>query len=157
MLTRQPTWGAIAWDGLSHYSTSNDTIGFFSRCVEDLELLADVFKLTDIEPTRGTLSVEKTRIAFAKTHVWPKAGPGLKEAWEKAKLLLVRHGADVEEIELPEDFAKVEDWKPPILVSESRASFLGSKCHPVNSVHCRGTADEQRLYTCQGQAGPNRR
>lgn len=125
----QPTWGAIVWDGLSHYSASNDTIGFLTRCVDDLELLAGVFNLTDIEPARGSLSVAKTRIAFAKTHVWPKAGPGLKVAWEKAKSLLARHGAVVEEIELPDDFAKVNDWNPAILANESRASFLGSECH----------------------------
>ncbi|RJE21239.1 hypothetical protein PHISCL_06421 [Aspergillus sclerotialis] len=122
----KPTWGSISWDGLAHFSVSNDTVGFFARCAEDLEVLAGTFRLIDDEPVPESLSVANTKIAFAKTHIWPKAGPGLKAAWEKAISLLSRHGAEVEEIELPEDFSKLKDWNPIILAGEGRAAFLGN-------------------------------
>lgn len=112
---------------MSHFSVSNDTIGFFARSAEDLELLAGAFRLADDEPVPKSLSVAKTKIAFAKTCVWPKAGPGLKAAWQKAISLLSRHGAEVEEVELPEDFDKLQDWYPRILAGEGRAAFLGSE------------------------------
>lgn len=89
--------------------------------------MAGVFRLTDDEPIPESLSVVKTKIAFAKTHIWPKAGPGLKAAWEKAIYLLSRHGAEVEEIGLHADFAKLKDWLPRILTGEGRAAFLGSE------------------------------
>lgn len=103
-------------------------MGFFARSVDDLELLADVFNISDRKPSiPRSLTVENLRIAFAKTHVWPKAGPGLKAVWEKAMQLLTRHGANVEEIDLPGEFAKLQDWHMNILSGEGRAAFLGSK------------------------------
>lgn len=95
--------------------------------MEDLELLADIFKLTDEKPIPRPPSTAGLRIAFAKSHVWPKAGPGLKAAWEKAKLLLTRDGAEVEEIELPTEFSKLSEWHATMQAGEGKAAFLGSK------------------------------
>lgn len=95
--------------------------------MEDLELLAGVFELTDEKPIPRSLSVSGLRIAFARTHVWPKAGSGLKAAWKNAMMQLTRHGAEIEEIELPGDFAKLSEWHTTIVAAESRAAFLGSK------------------------------
>lgn len=105
-----------------------DTLGLYARSVEDLELLASVFQLADDEPLPPTsFSVKGSKIVFLKTHVWPKAGPGTRAAWEKAKELLEKEGANIEEIELPEDFAKISDWHGKVLAGEGRTSFLGSK------------------------------
>lgn len=103
-------------------------MGFFTRSVEDLDLLASVFDLTGDKPIpRSSFSVNKAKIAFAKTHVWPKAGPGLKAAWERAQSLLTGHGAEVEETELPENFSKLKEWHHNIIEGEGRASFRGRK------------------------------
>ena len=74
---------------------------------------------------------------MCKTPVWSKAGPGLEKAWTKAQELLKKHGASVEEIELPGDFAKIDGWHRKVLAGEGRTSFLGSQ-YP--SAH--------RSYTC---------
>ena len=95
--------------------------------MEDLELLARVFDLTDEKPIPRPPSTAGLRIAFAKTHVWPKAGPGLKAAWKDAMLMLTRDGAEVEEIELPKEFSKLSEWHATISAGEGRACFLGSK------------------------------
>lgn len=105
-----------------------DTLGLYARSVEDLELLSGVFQLADDEPVPAEpFSLKGANIAFCKTTVWPKAGPGTKSAWDKAKELLTKHGASVKEIELPEDFANIHDWHANILAGEGRTSFLGSK------------------------------
>jgi Asp-tRNA(Asn)/Glu-tRNA(Gln) amidotransferase A subunit family amidase len=105
-----------------------DTLGLYARSVEDLELLSSVFQLADDEAISSTpFSIKGAKIAFCKTHVWPKAGPGTKKAWEKAKRLVESRGGIVEEIELPVDFAKIKDWHANVLAGEGRTSFLGSE------------------------------
>jgi Asp-tRNA(Asn)/Glu-tRNA(Gln) amidotransferase A subunit family amidase len=105
-----------------------DTLGLYARAAQDLELLSSVFQLADDEPIPSTpFPIKGSKIAFLKTHVWPKAGPGTKAAWEKAKELLSKEGARVEEIELPAEFAKITDWHAAVLAGEGRTSFLGSE------------------------------
>lgn len=75
-------------------------------------------------------SVRGAKIGFLKTHVWPlaPAGPGLVAAWEKAKSLLEKHGAVVEEIEWPDkDFENLTPWHWNIMNGEGRSAFLGRK------------------------------
>jgi Asp-tRNA(Asn)/Glu-tRNA(Gln) amidotransferase A subunit family amidase len=110
-----------------------DTLGLYARSAADLELLSSVFQLADDTPVPSTpFSISGSKIAFLKTHVWPKAGLGLEKAWEKAKRLLEAKGAMVEEIELPEEFAKISKWHADVLAGEGRTSFLGSKCFALS-------------------------
>lgn len=104
-----------------------DTLGLYARSAEDLELLASVFQLADDEPVPSSpFSLKGAKVAFAKTHVWPKAGPGTKAAWEKAKSLLTKEGAIVEGIDLP-GFDAITEWHGNVLNGEGRTSFLGSE------------------------------
>ena len=122
----KPTWGAISREGLAQYSMTCDTLGLYARSVEDLELLSQVFQLKDDEPVPSEpFPIKGSKIAFCKTHVWPKAGPGVQTAWEKAKELLTKEGAAVEEIELPDEFANFVSWHEIVLAGEGRVSFLG--------------------------------
>jgi Asp-tRNA(Asn)/Glu-tRNA(Gln) amidotransferase A subunit family amidase len=104
-----------------------DTLGLYASSVTDLELLSSVFQLLDDEPVASTLfTISDSKIAFVKTHVWPKPGPGLENSWEKAKTLLEANGAKVEEVELPKDFESITKWHTNVLAGEGRTSFLGS-------------------------------
>ncbi|KAE9381858.1 amidase family protein [Stipitochalara longipes BDJ] len=138
----KPTWGAISREGLTQYSITCDTLGLYARSATDLELLSSVFQLADDTPVPTTpLSISGSKVAFVKTHVWPKAGPGLEKAWEKAKSLLEAKGAIVEEIELPEEFSNISKWHADVLAGEGRTSFLGNyllakdKMHPMLHGH----------------------
>lgn len=105
-----------------------DTLGLYARSVADLELLSSVFQLADDEPVPSTpFTISDSKIAFVKTHVWPKAGPGLEKSWEKAKTLLEANGAKVEEVELPKEFGGITKWHADVLAGEGRTSFLGSE------------------------------
>ena len=128
----KPTWGAVSREGVKQYSMTCDTLGLYARSVTDLELLSSVFQLCDDEPLPSKpFSIFGAKIAFVKTHVWPKAGPGLEDAWVKAKALLEAKGAQVEEIELPDEFAKISKWHADVLAGEGRTSFLGSEFIPL--------------------------
>ena len=65
------------------------------------------------------------RVAMLKTHVWTKAGPGLKSAWEAARSLLVEQGYRPVDLELPAEFARMTEWHSNLMAHESRAMFLG--------------------------------
>ncbi|KAI1279314.1 amidase [Xylaria sp. FL0933] len=121
----RPTWNAISREGLKFYSPTLDTIGFFARCVDDLELMADLFGLEDdTSPGDDNFPVKGAKFGVAKTVVWPQAGPGTKSALETAVQLLRSHGAEVEEIELPPEFDRLPEWHSILLHGEGRVTFL---------------------------------
>jgi len=97
-----------------------DTLGLYARSVAGRELLASVFQPAADEPS--SFSLKGVRVAFCKTQMWPKAGAGTKAAWEKAKGLLEGEGVVVEELELPERFARITEWLRDVLAGE-RTSF----------------------------------
>lgn len=123
----KPTWNAISPEGLKIFSISVDTFGFFARSLEDLELLANVYALTDDEDTHVVedLTVDEFKIGMLKTVVWPKAGPGTIAAMQLCADILKKHGADVEEVHLPHEFDSMPDYHEQIVAGDARASFLG--------------------------------
>lgn len=107
---------------------TTDTLGFFTRSIADLELLSQVFKLADDMPIPSSpFSLQGSRIAFCKTSVWPKAGPGTIAAYAKAQEILKSNGALISELELPKEFEMLPEWHGKILAGEGRTSFLGSE------------------------------
>lgn len=121
----KPTWNAVNREGQKIYSPILDTIGLYARCVEDLSLLADVFALSDDAGVDGDgFNLPGAKFAVVKTPVWEKAGLGLISAMEKAVQLLRAHGADVEELELPDEFAELPHWHSIVMNSDGREAFL---------------------------------
>ncbi|WWD21663.1 hypothetical protein CI109_106149 [Kwoniella shandongensis] len=125
----KPTWGAITREGLKIYSISLDTLGLFTRSIEDLKLLAKVFRLEDdIPPPTVPKPLSECRFAYVKTDQWDAesgASPELISAWERSAKLLKSAGAEVVDIELPPSFDKIfPDIGRWMMDGEARASFL---------------------------------
>ncbi|EMC91802.1 hypothetical protein BAUCODRAFT_116827 [Baudoinia panamericana UAMH 10762] len=122
----KPTHGAISREGIAQWCPTLDTCGFFARTVEDLELLSNAFRILDDEPVPShPFDLRTAKIGFCNSYNWSKAGPGTVGAMAKARDLLRRHGAQIEEVELPNDFARVLDWHAIVLAGEGQTSFLG--------------------------------
>ncbi|WRT68115.1 uncharacterized protein IL334_005090 [Kwoniella shivajii] len=122
----KPTWNAISREGLKVYSLTCDTVGLYSRSIEDLELLCEIFNLVDDNPPPSTpLSLAGAKFGFVKTHVWSKAEPSVIDIWGKAKEFLTEAGAEVEEVELPKVFDNMTTWHRNILHMEGYSSFHG--------------------------------
>ncbi|KAK6001427.1 hypothetical protein QM012_002758 [Aureobasidium pullulans] len=119
----KPTWNSITREGQKIYSLILDTLGLYARSIADLDLLADVFALADDE-TPSKFRIEGARFAVLKTMVWPQIGSGGAAAMEKAVSLLRAHGAQVEEIELPEHLNDLPTWHAAVLNSDGRTAFL---------------------------------
>lgn len=143
-LSLQPTWGAISREGLAQYSMTCDTLGFFSRSVEDLELLAGVFKLADDEPISPVaFSLKGANVALCKSPVWSKAGPGTQKAFEKAQELLKKSGATITELDLPQEFTRITEWHAMVLAGEGRTSFLGRQSPSLLHFCCNADGNLQ--------------
>ncbi|KAJ6485934.1 amidase signature domain-containing protein [Mycena sanguinolenta] len=120
----KPTWGAISREGVKVCALNFDTMGFFARSVEDLELLADAARLEDDEKPLVPSTVEGMKFAVCKTHVWPQVGPGTINAFDLAAKLLRAQGASVEELELPEEFASVRQSHLQAFERDARSTFM---------------------------------
>lgn len=122
----KPTWNAITQQGHKTYSLTLDTIGFFARSVDDLELLAKIFALEDDAPREAetAVAIQGAKFAFVRTVVWPEAGPGTLAAMDTAERLLREHGAEVEVVDLPPEFDEMPRWHRIIMDTEARSAFL---------------------------------
>jgi Asp-tRNA(Asn)/Glu-tRNA(Gln) amidotransferase A subunit family amidase len=119
----KPTYSTISNDGSMTYSITVDTVGFFARSVEDLQLVADVFALQDDDvPSEKPLTA--TRIAIMQTPLWHLAGPGTKSAMEKANKILTSHGVKVEEVPFPPEYNDKTALKRMFsLIADGEAQF----------------------------------
>jgi NCS1 family nucleobase:cation symporter-1 len=120
----KPTWNAITREGQKIYSLTFGTLGLYARSVADLELLADTFAIHDDTLAPIDFSIQGAKFALLKTMVWPNVGSGTINALEKAVSLLRAHGAEVEEISLPEHLTALPDWHATVLDSDGRTAFL---------------------------------
>jgi Asp-tRNA(Asn)/Glu-tRNA(Gln) amidotransferase A subunit family amidase len=102
----RPTWGDLRTRGVMEASGTFDTLGILARSVDDVALYRDV--LLGVEPQ----SIEDSlppRIGFCRTHVWPRLEPATRKLLEEAAERLARAGANVVDVDLPTDFAELED------------------------------------------------
>lgn len=120
----KPTWNSITREGQKIYALILDTLGIYARSIADLELMADVFAIFDDIPAPTNFSINGAKFAFLRTMVWPNVGPGTQQALDKAIDILRLHGAEIEEIDLPEKFKDLPAWHGTVLASEGRVAFL---------------------------------
>lgn len=67
--------------------------------------------------------------------VWESAGKGTVNALEKGKEILQKHGAIVEEVQLPAEFDNVPDWHIKIMAAEGRVNFLPEYRKDKTQIH----------------------
>ncbi|KAK2923294.1 Amidase signature domain [Fusarium oxysporum f. sp. vasinfectum] len=113
------------FQGQKIYALMYDTLGWYGRGVDDLILLTDVFDLQDDKDEEHAFKgIEGAHFAICKTSVWSMAGPGTQDALARAADHLRSHGAEVEEIGLPEEFDNAPEWYRIGFHTEGRTSFL---------------------------------
>jgi amidase len=122
-----------------------DVLGLYARSAEDLDLLAEVFDLHDDDESQFA-GLKGAKFAICKTHVWPQAGEGTKQAMEKAATLLKAHGATVEEITLPEVFSNLSEWHRIVLSSDGHAAFLADYRTNKADIHHTLQAHAERSH-----------
>jgi Asp-tRNA(Asn)/Glu-tRNA(Gln) amidotransferase A subunit family amidase len=129
----KPSHGLIPRTGVLQLSRTLDHIGFFSRNVEDLALLAEVLQGydegdPDTRPRAriafSELAAEEPPIppllAFIKTPHWERTAPDTKEAYGE---LIEALGERVEEVELFPSAQDLWDWQRTIMAAEMAANL----------------------------------
>jgi Asp-tRNA(Asn)/Glu-tRNA(Gln) amidotransferase A subunit family amidase len=129
----KPTHGHIPRTGILKLSRTLDHVGFFSRTIEDLALLAEELvghdegdpdtrpraRVSFLELARDEPPIEPM-LAFVKTPHWERVTPHAKEAFAELTAAL---GERVEELDLIPSAADAWSWHKTIMETEMAASF----------------------------------
>jgi Asp-tRNA(Asn)/Glu-tRNA(Gln) amidotransferase A subunit family amidase len=129
----KPTHGLISRYGVMKLSRTLDHVGFFSRTLEDVALLAEVLVGWDAGdpdtrqratiPFRQILAQDPPLdplIAFVKPAVWDRAEADTREAFDE---LAQQLGERAVQVELPPKTAPALDWHRTIMEAEMAASL----------------------------------
>ncbi|KAF2637604.1 Asp-tRNA Asn/Glu-tRNA Gln amidotransferas-like protein subunit A [Massarina eburnea CBS 473.64] len=150
----KPTWNSISREGQKVYSLILDTLGLYARSVDDLKLLLDVFHLVDDEPEEEfAIKGAKFALLTLPQPEWDAPGPGTAAALKKGADLLRAHGAEIEEITLPDEFRPMYDYQLKVLAGEGRVAFLADyytakdQLHPLLISH----VENEKKYTRKEQ------
>ncbi|KAL5333328.1 amidase signature domain-containing protein [Aspergillus crustosus] len=122
----KPTYNAISLEGQKPLAPTFDTLGFFARSIDDLQLLADVFAIRDDEAPED-IPIQSVSVALMKTPMWTQAGSGTITAIEKAVTSLQNCGARVDEVPFPPELSDAQALgriQKVIMSSESQRLFL---------------------------------
>jgi amidase len=103
----RPTYGEHRLHGVMEASGSLDTLGILARSIEDIALYRDV--LLGIDPSPMSEVERPPRIGVCRSHVWGEVEPATQALVEDAALRLARAGAHVEDVNLPAEFARLND------------------------------------------------
>jgi len=113
----KPSFGSINRQGTKFVAESLDTIGIFSRSVEDLALALEVLSgrpVPDFAAFPG-----KPRIGMCRTPRWQDADAATQANLEQAAQLLAKAGATVSDFELPSGSDQLFDRHGIIMGYES--------------------------------------
>ncbi|WP_068303548.1 amidase [Pararhodobacter sp. CCB-MM2] len=117
----KPTWNLVSHEGFKVCAASFDTLGWYARSAEDLDLLAEVFGIEDVP---APASLQGATIAICRSPVWDKAEPATVAAMAEAEARLRAAGAEIRVLDLPPAFDGLTEAHRIIMQAEMRVSFL---------------------------------
>jgi Asp-tRNA(Asn)/Glu-tRNA(Gln) amidotransferase A subunit family amidase len=136
----KPTHGAVSREGAKNYSHTLDTIGWYGRSVDDLELVAREFRLFGIdEPEK--IQLKSLKVGLCRTPYWESADAYARAALTEAGRRLEKAGATVIELELPEPFGGLDHAQHMVIYGEGRGSFLPDYLGPKRHLLARHFID----------------
>ncbi len=114
--------GRIPAAGIKAFAPSLDTVGTFSRSVEDAELLGRLL-LGESLAGPDLISARPLRIGLCRTEYWPRIEPAAAVVLEEAATRLGRAGVEVADIDLPEALHGLGEAQQTIMAFEAGLSF----------------------------------
>jgi len=128
----KPTRGRVDLDGVKALSRALDTLGWFAREPDDLEVLGVV--LDDGWPEGPSLRAaeadpEPPAVALARTPWWDRAGDDGRRAVEDAADGLRDAGARLRELELPARFAGLVEAQQDVMAFDMARSLAWEHEH----------------------------
>ena len=129
----KPSFGLAPRGGVKIQSETLDTVGVFARSIEHCEAwLSSVTQQPGIEAQSDRPSEAALRIAII-TNLLDLASEEMRDAFRRAKTLLIGCGHEVAELTLPRPLANAQDLQATIQSYEvARAYLPESETHPSN-------------------------
>jgi Asp-tRNA(Asn)/Glu-tRNA(Gln) amidotransferase A subunit family amidase len=118
----KPTWGAVSREGLKMASMTLDTVGWYGRCVDDLILVGEVFRLGRADDVE-TIEPKGLRVGLCRSPVWEHIEPAGEAALMLAAKRLAEAGAIVEDLTLPSPCEGLSAAHKNVIYAEGSASF----------------------------------
>ena len=103
----RPTWGDLRMVGVKEAAGSLDTLGLIARSVEDIALYRDVLLGAKPEPLPQASAAP--RIGFCRTPLWEQCEASTQSMLSNLASTLAAAGADVQDVTLPADFARIPE------------------------------------------------
>jgi Asp-tRNA(Asn)/Glu-tRNA(Gln) amidotransferase A subunit family amidase len=147
VLGLKPARGLVDLTGVKALSGALDTLGWFARDAEDLDLLGIV--LADGWPEAPDDPDAPPAVAFARTPWWEAAGDDGRRAVEDAARRLGEAGATVRELELPERFAPLAEAQEQLMAYDMARSLAHELEH-----HAGELSDVLHAFLERGRAVP---
>ena len=128
----KPSFNTINPTGVKPLATSFDTVGVMARSVADCEMVVGVLSgaAWRREGVRAvnrravtTSNIKSARFGLCRTHAWPDAEPATVRAVESCADALIRAGAVVDDVALPDDFAGFLDAQADVLRFDAARVF----------------------------------
>lgn len=143
----KPTYGRLSFEGIKHYSVHLDTVGLYGRCVEDLWLLAQAYRITDTDAL-APRPVRELTIGLCETPMWSQATEDARLALHQAAGLLARAGATIVPVVLPAAFDMLTDQQDVLMHEGGRAAFLPDYLSAPHLLHAdfKAKVDNQRGF-----------
>ena len=138
----KPTYNAFNRRGVFPAAESLDTLGLMARSLDDIELVSDVLEL---RPAAQPVTLTRApRIGLCRTPLWNTAQPETAAAVEDAAARLGKAGAQVKEIELPEEFSGLRNAARETINNYERAAAMAHEWNTQRDAHQRAAAQAHR-------------
>lgn len=103
----KPSFGEVSTQGVKQNTASFDTVGLFTRTVEDLALFRAAVTGFAAKPL-AAIPVNELRIGFCRTMFWERAEAYTKNFLEQTVSTLAKAGAKVADVDLGAPFERFE-------------------------------------------------
>lgn len=129
----KPTPGVIPLGGVKALSPCQDTVGVFTRDVQDAALV-----MTGLNGARSIVAaVDRPRIGVGLSRQWDALRPTTVRALNEAAARLSEAGATVRETLLPAELQDLADAQPQVVAFEARRSLAHERLHHLEELSQR--------------------
>ncbi|MGO9829661.1 MAG: amidase [Myxococcaceae bacterium] len=141
----KPTFGRLSLEGVHPLAPSLDTLGVFSRELEDIPLLLAALGLALEVPPPS----RPPRVGLWRTELWGLATPCAQKATEEAARALAAAGASVREVDLGVEGASLAEAQVTVMGFEAASSLAA-----VKGAHAEVLSAKLRAFLEEGAATP---
>ena len=118
----KPSFGSLSLEGVKAFSPSLDTLGWFARSADDLELMRCAMGRTAFAPLQPP-GPRDLRLGVCRTHEWPAADAGGTAAFEEALKKARTAGIQLRDIAMPDKMAGLVEAQKIVMACEAARSL----------------------------------